>query len=101
MPAGRRDGRAVVVYTAARIGLFLGCLTVGWFAGLGGAALLITALLASGVLSWFLLRRQRLAMGNVVERRMARMQSRFDQRAAAEDAYVDALHGAPAQDRDR
>jgi len=83
------------------MGLFLGCLTVGWFAGLGGAALLITALLASGVLSWFLLRRQRLAMGNVVERRVARMQSRFDQRAAAEDAYVDALHGAPAQDRDR
>jgi len=101
VPAGRHDDRAVVTYTAARLGLFVGCLIVGWFAGLGGATLLIAALLVSGVLSWFLLRRQRIAMGSVVERRVTRMQSRIDRRAAAEDAYVDAMHGAPAQDRDR
>ena len=101
MPAGRHDGRAVVVYTAARVGLFLGCLVLGWITGLDGALLLIAALLVSGVLSWFLLRRQRVAMGNVVGRRVERVQGRLDARAAVEDAYVDAMHGMQSQDRNR
>ena len=101
MSAGRHDGRAVVVYTAARVGVLLGCLVLGWIAGLNGALLLIAALLVSGVVSWFLLRRQRVAMGSVVERRVGRIQGRLDARAAAEDAYVDAVHGMQSQDRNR
>lgn len=90
---GRRDGRAIVVYTAARAGLLIVCLVLGWVAGLSGALLLIVALLVSGLLSWFLLQRQRLAVGGAVERRISRARERIDRRAAAEDAYVDAMQG--------
>jgi len=96
---GRPDGRAIVVYTAARAGLLLGCLVLGRLSGLTGPFLVIVALLVSGVVSWFVLRRQRIAMGGAVERRVNRVRHRIDERAAAEDAYVDALHGAPSQER--
>jgi hypothetical protein len=96
---GRRDGRAIAVYTAARVGLFWLCAVLGWLAGLSGPVLLIVALLVSGVLSWFLLRRQRIAMGGVVERRVTGVRDRLDARAAAEDAYVDAIQGMPSKDR--
>ena len=96
---GRRDGRAIVIYTGLRVGLFVGCAALGWLAGLSGPVLLIAALLVSGVLSWFLLRRQRIAMGSVVERRVSGMRSRIDERASAEDAYVDAMRGIPSKDR--
>jgi hypothetical protein len=69
------------------------CLVLGWVAGLSGAFLLVVALLVSGLISWFVLQRQRIAMGGVVERRVNRLRSRIDERAAAEDAYVDALPG--------
>ena len=95
---GRRDGRAIVVYTALRLGLFVLCAVLGWLAGLSGPVLLIAALLVSGVLSWFLLRRQRVAMGSVVERRMDGMRARIDSRSAAEDAYVDAMQGISTKD---
>jgi hypothetical protein len=96
---GRRDGRAIVVFTAARAGLLLICLVLGWVAGLSGPMLLIAALIVSGLLSWFLLQRQRLAVGGVVERRVGRVREHIDERAAAEDAYVDAMHGMPTDDR--
>jgi CHASE1-domain containing sensor protein len=82
------------MYTVARAGLLLACLALGRLSGLAGPFLLIVALLVSGVVSWFVLRRQRIAMGGEVERRVSRIRGRIDQRAAAEDAYVDALHGA-------
>jgi hypothetical protein len=96
---GRRDGRAIVVFTAARAGLLLICLVLGWVAGLSGPMLLIAALIVSGLLSWFLLQRQRLAVGGVVERRVGRVREHIDERAAAEDAYVDAMQGMPTDDR--
>ena len=96
---GARDGRAIAVYTGARLGLFALCLALAWVAGLNGGVLLIVALLASGLLSWFVLRRPRLAMSGAVERRMSRVQSRIDQRSSAEDAYVDALPGTTPPDR--
>ena len=96
---GRRDGRAIAVYTAARVVLFILFAALGWLAGLSGPLLLIAALLVSGVVSWFVLRRQRLAMGSVVERRVSRVRARIDARAAAEDAYVDAIRGMPSKDR--
>ena len=85
------NGRAVVVYTLARVGLFAGCLLLCWVAGFDGIVLLVAALLLSGVLSWFLLQRQRLAMSAVVDRRVTRMRERLAARASAEDAYVDKL----------
>jgi hypothetical protein len=96
---GRRDGRAIVVYTAARAGLLIACVAIGWVAGLSGPLLLVVALLVSGLLSWFVLSRQRIAMGGVVERRVNRVRQGIDSRAAAEDAYVDALQRVPSEDR--
>jgi len=96
---GPRDGRAIVVYTAARAGLLFICLVLGWVAGLSGAVLVIVALLVSGLISWFLLQRQRIAMGGAVERRVNRVRERLDERAASEDAYVDAIEGNTHDDR--
>jgi len=93
------DGRAIAVYTSARVGLLVVCLALGWVAGFDGPALVIVALLVSGALSWFLLRRQRLAMSGAVERRVSRLRGRIDARAASEDAYVDALQGIQSEDR--
>jgi uncharacterized protein (DUF58 family) len=90
-PDRPRDGRAVAVYTLARVGLCILCLLLAWVAGLTGLLLLVAALLVSGVLSWFLLQRQRLAMSGAVERTMTRVRRRLDDGAAAEDSYVDGL----------
>jgi hypothetical protein len=90
-PDRPRDGRAVVIYTLARAALFVVCAFLAWLAGFSGVPMLITALLVSGVLSWFLLRRQRLAMSGAVEGFVNRTRRSIDERAAAEDGYVDGI----------
>jgi hypothetical protein len=92
-PPGRpRDGRAVAVYTAARLALFAVCVAVLWLVGFSGLLLVLVALVVSGVLSLFLLQRQRLAVSGAVERRLTRGRERLRARTAAEDAYADRLH---------
>jgi hypothetical protein len=92
-PPGRpRDGRAVLVYTAARVGVFLVCLAIGWVVGLNGLFLFLVALVVSGALSLFVLQRQRLAMSAAVERSVTRAGTRLRQHTEAEDAYVDEMH---------
>src|ERR1700684_1761794 len=86
--------RAVLTYNAYRLGLLLIFLGIGWAAGLPGIVTIIGALFVSGVLSWFLLRRQREAMGEAVERTVTRGQARMAARAAAEDGYVDGVIAA-------
>jgi hypothetical protein len=81
----------VLAYNLGRFGLFVACAVLGYVAGLRGLALLAGALLVSGVLSWFLLARQRAAMAEVVGVAVTRGRSRLARRAAEEDAYVDAL----------
>lgn len=89
-PPGRpRDRRAVLVYTAARLGLFLACLAVAWLIGFSGLLLVLVALVASGILALFLLQRQRLAVSGAVERRLSRGRERMRARTAAEDVYAD------------
>lgn len=95
---GRHGGRAILTYTALRAALLALCLVLFWFAGLGGVLLLVAALLVSGLLSWFMLQGPREAVGRAVERRVSDVQRRFDSRAAAEDAYVDALQGTSTRD---
>jgi hypothetical protein len=75
--------------------LLVGCLGIGWLAGLRGVGLIVASLLVSGVLSWFLLRRQRIGMGVAVEQTVARSRARLAERTAREDAYVDALLDRP------
>jgi Protein of unknown function (DUF4229) len=83
--------RGAFTYSLYRIGLFAVCFAVGALAGLPLLPLLLVALLVSGGLSWFLLRRQREQMAVAVERAVARGQARMAARTAAEDAYVDQL----------
>jgi hypothetical protein len=83
------SARAVLSYNLLRAGLLLVCLGIGWAAGLHGLWLIIVALLASGVLSWFLLSGQRVRMGLAIEQTVERGRSRMAARTAAEDAYAD------------
>jgi hypothetical protein len=87
-------GRAVLTYNVYRLGLLAVCLGIGWLIGLPALVLIVSALFVSGVLSWFLLRRQREAMGVAVEATVARGQAKMAARTAAEDGYVDAVEAA-------
>ena len=84
-----------IVYTALRLGLFVAALAIitgVWFrvsdqmSGVEGLVVLGLALLVSGVASYFLLNRQREALARRVELRAERMQQRFEQAKAKEDA---------------
>lgn len=90
--------RSVLAYNFGRLGLFVGCAVLGYLAGLRGLLLLAAALLVSGVLSWFLLARQRAAMAQALGGAVTRSRSRIAQRAADEDAYAESLQSPiPAQ----
>jgi Protein of unknown function (DUF4229) len=89
--SGRSASRVVLAYNLWRLGLLAICLAVGWLAGLRSLWLIVAALFVSGVLSWFLLGRQREAMGVAVERTVERSRVRMAARSAAEDSYVDAV----------
>jgi hypothetical protein len=106
-PAGPSASKALLVYNALRFLLLAGCLGLGYLAGLRGLPLVIAALLVSGVLSWFLLRTQRIRAGLAVEQAVQRsavaprvagpwQRRREAMRAkvAAEDAYADSVRGA-------
>ncbi|HVI35690.1 MAG TPA: DUF4229 domain-containing protein [Gaiellales bacterium] len=92
--------RSVVAYNLGRIGLFVACAVLGYVAGLRGLALLAAALLISGILSWFLLARQRAAMAEALGGAVSRSRSKLASRTAAEDAYADALHADASQPGD-
>jgi hypothetical protein len=92
--------RAVLVYNAARLGLLLVCLVLGALAGLRGFALIVAALVVSGVISWLLLGRQRVAMGAAVEGAVQRGRQKMQSRTAAEDAYDEQVRGEQAASSD-
>lgn len=90
----RGASRAVLAYNVYRLGLLAVCLGIGRLIGLPTFALIVGAMFVSGVLSWFLLRRQREATGQAVERTLARGRARMAARVAAEDGYVDSVLAA-------
>lgn len=83
-----------LVYTAMRIGLFVGSLAIvigvwSLVAGDEGVSALwavVIALLLSGVASYFLLNRQRAAFAARVQERADRASAAFEARKAREDA---------------
>lgn len=87
----RSAARSVVGYNLGRLVLFVVCVLLGYLAGLRSIWLLIVALLVSGVLSYFLLARQRIAMAEVMTDAVARGKARAARRTAEEDAYVDSM----------
>ena len=95
----RSAARSVLAYNAGRLGLFVACAVLGFVAGLRGLVLLAVALLVSGVLSWFLLARQRAAMAEALGGAVDRGRAKLAERTAAEDAYAEALQ-PQAQHRD-
>jgi hypothetical protein len=99
----RSASRAVLVYNVYRLGLLGVCLGVGWLATLRGLVLIVAALAASGALSWFILRPQRVAMGMAVERTVerSRVMARMADRTAAEDSYVDGVLDQPSPPEDQ
>ena len=72
-------------YTLARMSLFAAAVAVGALAGLRGVWLWVTAILVSGVASWFLLSQLRDQVGNRVERRLAAINERIDANTRKED----------------
>lgn len=88
--------KAFAVYTALRLGLFVGAVALVYavWAMLAGAVpvlgLLVVAFLVSGVASYFLLQRPRAALAHRIDERASRVTQRFDDSRAREDAREDA-----------
>jgi len=87
----RPAARAFLVYNAWRLGVFIACAVLLALAGLRGFVLLAAALLVSGVLSYFLLDRQRRALAEALGNAVDRGRRRMAERAEREDAYVDEM----------
>jgi hypothetical protein len=92
MADNRGAGRAVIVYTLARFGVFLVCLVVFYAAGMGLIWALLASAILSGIASYFLLQRQRLALGAAVDTRVQDAKARAAERTAREDAIADEIH---------
>jgi hypothetical protein len=97
-PPDHSASKALLAYNAWRLLLLVGCLAIGYAATLRGLWLIVIALVVSGALSLFLLKRQRIAMGMAVESQIDRGRRLVAQKTAEEDAYADALAAQQAQD---
>jgi hypothetical protein len=90
-PRGTAAGRAMVIYTAARFGLFVVCFVVFYLLGMGLFPALLVAALISGIAGYFLLARQRMALGMAVESRVTKARAKAAERTAREDAIADEI----------
>jgi hypothetical protein len=77
--------RPVLLYTAARLGLFAVALGLLWLLQLRGLWLVAGAVLLSGLASYVVLARQRDAVSGVVAGRLERGRRRIDDGARSED----------------
>jgi Protein of unknown function (DUF4229) len=87
---------ALMRYTLLRVLLFLAVAALLWIVGLRGLALVMFAILGSGMISIFALSRSRDAVSVSLANRAAKIKRRIDERAAAEDAWDEqrrAAHG--------
>lgn len=76
---------AFLSYTLARLGLLVLALGLGYIAGLRGPLLLILAFLGSGVISFFMLNKQRSSMGGRVAGYFQSINERIDANTRKED----------------
>lgn len=83
--------RSFLLYSGSRVGLF--AVVLGLFYGIGvrGLIVVLIALVLSGVLSYFLLDRQRTAFARALEARVERRRAVAAARASKEDAVADQL----------
>lgn len=89
---------ALLRYNGYRLLLLIAVGGAGYLLGLRGTLLVAVALLVSGVLSYFLLYKQRSALALVLVEAVDAGRGRFADRTAREDAAADAWHAqAPGQ----
>ncbi|HVS68820.1 MAG TPA: DUF4229 domain-containing protein [Mycobacteriales bacterium] len=88
--------RAVLIYNLLRLSLLVLCALIAYVIGLRGIWLVAAAFLASGVISWFALKNQRINMGAAIERTVERGRAKAAERTAVEDEYADKVHGEAA-----
>jgi hypothetical protein len=84
-------------YTLARLALVAVAGGLLWLVGLRGALLIVLAFVISGVVSFFLLGRQRGAFAEMVDARARRIRERMSAAQAAEDAADEAARRAAEQ----
>jgi len=77
--------RATMYYTVLRLGLFAVVLLLLYAAGARSLLLLGGAILISGVISYFVLTRQRTAMAGAIGKRVSNFRERLDAGTKAED----------------
>jgi TctA family transporter len=77
--------RQVMIYTAARIALFLATFGILWLLGAKSWLGALLALLISGIVSYVVLSRQRDAVSSSVNEKAKRMSERIAEGAARED----------------
>jgi len=77
--------RATLSYTALRLGLFVVVFLLLYLAGARSVLLLLAAILVSGLISYFLLNRQRMAMSSAISKRVTSFKERLDAGTRAED----------------
>lgn len=87
--SGILDSHPALVYSAARLGLFVVTLPPLYLLGMRGVLLLAFALVISGLLSLVLLHGLRARMSGRVSGFFGRMNERIDAAAQAEDEAVD------------
>ncbi len=75
----------ILSYTLARLGLLILVGALGYVAGFRGVLLLIVSFLGSGLLSFFVLNRQRSQMGDKVGNFFTRINDRIDANTRKED----------------
>ena len=89
-----RGGVSIAVYSLMRLGLlFAVWLLLQLVTPLRGLWAVVVAVVVSGVISLFLLQRQRAAMSAVVGGFFGRINARIDQASRAEDDWDDQSHG--------
>lgn len=91
-------GGAFLRYNVYRLALLVGVGALTYLAGLRGPLLLLVALVVSGVLSYFLLYRQRTAVARSLAGSIEARRGRWGRRTAREDAAADALIECDAAD---
>jgi Mn2+/Fe2+ NRAMP family transporter len=77
--------RATFAYTSARLLLFVVAVIILYLVGARGLLLLGIALVASGIISFVLLSRQRDAMSGALSTRISNFRQRLDDGTKAED----------------
>ena len=83
--------RAFLLYTGSRIAVFAVLLGLLYGVGVRGLVVIFISLVLSGVLSYFLLDRQRAAFAAAVEARVETRRGKTSARTAREDEIADAL----------